>query len=319
MNTGPVGCALHGPDPVAMFCRMARIRELDFAGYVEAKKAGRARDDDGRDDAHAYAYVSDRKTRETFESLKAVEHVVTHAVRLMRGIGKNELLGTAVKVSHNQFPRVHDLGLRCAETLCIVEPTIYVRSNPTLNAKTYGTNDDSFILLHSALVDHLTDAELLSIIGHECGHIHNNHVVYLTALHYLRTLAALFLRWAAAPAMLALNSWVRRAEITCDRAGLLCSRDLEVSTRALAKLALGSTKLYDEFNLDAYLAQYDEAREGIGKLTEMTASHPWLPKRVKALREFGESALYREHIGERGGRSMSEVDARVHTIVKVLG
>jgi len=218
-----------------------------------------------------------------------------------------------------QFPRVYDLAKQCADTLGIAVPTVYIRNNPTINAATFGTNDDSFILVHSALVDHFSDEELLSVIGHECGHIHNDHVVYLTAMHYLRTMAISLVRWAVAPAMLALNSWSRRAEITCDRAGLLCSRDLSVSTRALAKLALGSNKLYEKLNLEAFLAQYDEGQQGVGRYTEMAASHPWLPKRVKALHAFSDTQLYREHIGLKGGISMDEVDRQVHDVIKVLG
>jgi len=289
---------------------MATIGDIDFQSYVQKG---------GRDDAHAYAYVSDRTTRMAFDKIKPVELAVSHAVRLMKGIGKNELLGTAVKVGPSQFPRVHKLTVECAETLGITAPTVYIRNNPTLNAMTYGTNDDAFILVHSALVDHFSDAELKSVIGHECGHIHNDHVVYLTALHYLRTMASVFVRWAVAPAMLALSGWSRRAEITCDRAGLLCSSDVDVSTRALAKLALGSVKLYEEFNLEAFLEQYEEGQEGIGRVTEITASHPFLPKRVKALRKFAESKLYREHVGLEGGINMEEVDEQVHGIIKVLG
>ncbi len=310
-------CAALGPS--LAFLHMATIGELDFKAYVQAKKARRATEKDGRDDAHAYAYVSDRNTRVAFDTIKPVELAVGHAVRLMRGIGKNELLGTSVKVGPDQFPRVRNLGLRCAETLGITEPTIYIRNNPTLNAMTYGTNDDAFIVIHSALVDHFSDEELLSVIGHECGHIHNDHVVYLTALHYLRTIASVFSRWIVAPAMLALSGWSRRAEVTCDRAGLLCSQDLEVSTRALAKLALGSNKLYEELNLEACLDQYDEGQDGIGRFTEMTANHPWLPKRVRALRQFAESQLYRKHIGDDGGLTMDDVDERVHALIKVLG
>jgi len=298
---------------------MATIGDIDFQSYVQAKKARQATEKGGRDDAHAYAYVSDRTTRMAFDKIKPVELAVSHAVRLMKGIGKNELLGTAVKVGPSQFPRVHKLTVECAETLGITAPTVYIRNNPTLNAMTYGTNDDAFILVHSALVDHFSDAELKSVIGHECGHIHNDHVVYLTALHYLRTMASVFVRWAVAPAMLALSGWSRRAEITCDRAGLLCSSDVDVSTRALAKLALGSVKLYEEFNLEAFLEQYEEGQEGIGRVTEITASHPFLPKRVKALRKFAESKLYREHVGLEGGINMEEVDEQVHGIIKVLG
>jgi Zn-dependent protease with chaperone function len=184
---------------------------------------------------------------------------------------------------------------------------------------TYGTNDDAFILVHSSLVDHFSDEELASVIGHECGHIHNDHVVYLTALHLLRTMASRFVPWVVFPAFYALQGWSRRAEITCDRAGLLCVNDLGTSTTALAKLALGSTKLYEQLNLDAFVEQYDEGQEGVGKFTEITASHPWIPKRIKALRKFAESKLYRERVGETGGKTMDQVDEEVHGIIKVLG
>ncbi len=298
---------------------MATVGNMDFESFVRAKQAKRATEQDGRDDAHAYAYVSDRNTRTVFDTAKPVELAVAAAVRLLRNVGKNELLGTAVKVGPKQFARVHDVTRSCAETLGIPTPSLYIRNNPTINAFTYGTNDDSFIVVHSALVDHMSEDEMKSVIGHECGHIHNQHVVYLTALHYLRTMAGAFFPWIVAPAMLALSGWSRRAEITCDRAGALCCGSVDTSTRALAKLALGSTKLYEQLDLEEFLAQYEEGQEGIGRYTEVTASHPWLPKRVKALRAFGESKLYREHVGQEGGLTMDQVDEKVHDIIKVLG
>jgi Zn-dependent protease with chaperone function len=296
---------------------MANVGKLDFRAYVEERKKRRA--GGGRAGGHAYAYVSDQTTRMAFERIKPVELAIAAAVRLFKSVGRNELLGNSVKVGPRQFPRVHALATSCADTLGIPVPTLYVVNRFSLNAATYGTNEDSFILLHSALVDHLSDEELCSVIGHECGHIHNSHVVYLTAMHYLRVMASAFVRWAVTPAMLALHAWSRRAEITCDRAGLLCTRDLDVSTRALAKLALGSTKLYAELDLEVFLEQYEEARDGVGKVAEVWADHPWLPKRVKALRLFADSRLYREHVGRSGGTSMEQVDEHVHEIIKVLG
>ena len=295
---------------------MATVGTLDFEGFVSDRKHKQTA---GGDEPHAYAYVSDKKTRATFERIKPVELAVAAAVRMFKSFGKNELLGNTIKVGPAQFPRVHDLGKQCADALGIPTPTIHIVNQPTLNAATYGTNDDSFILVHSALVDHLSDEELLSVIGHECGHIHNNHVVYLTAMHFLRVMASRFMGWIVMPAVLALQGWTRRAEITCDRAGLLCSRDIKVSTRALAKLALGSNKLYEQLNLEAFLDQYEEGREGVGKFVELFASHPWLPKRVKALRVFAESEVYRSRLGEPGGLSMQEVDEQVHEIIKVVG
>jgi Zn-dependent protease with chaperone function len=298
---------------------MATVGNLDFEAFVRAKQAKRPNERGGRDDSRAYAYVSDRNTRKVFDTAKPVELAVAAAVRMLRKVGKNELLGTAVKVGPKQFPKVHDAARRCAETLGIQTPTLYIRNNPTLNAFTYGTNDDAFIVLHSALVDHMSEDELLDVIGHESGHIHNDHVVYLTALHYLRTMAGAFFPWIVAPAMVALSSWSRRAEITADRAGALCCGSVETSARALAKLALGSHKLYEQLDLEEFLKQYEEGQDGVGKFTEVMASHPWLPKRVKAMRAFEESKLFRERVGLEGGLSMDEVDEKVHAIIRVLG
>jgi Zn-dependent protease with chaperone function len=297
---------------------MAQIGTLNFKGFIDSRKGQRAGGSEGT--GHAYAYASDHSTRQAFEKMKPVELAVRAAVRMFKAGGKNQLLGQAVKVGPTQFPRVHNLARECSKELGIATPTVYIVSNPSLNAGTYGTNDDSFIVVHSALVDTFTDEELLSVIGHECGHIHNNHVVYLTAMHFLRVMASVFVRWIVAPAMLALNAWSRRAEITCDRAGLLCSKNLDTSTRALTKLAIGSSKLYSELNMEAFLDQYEEGKDDPGKYVELQASHPWIPKRVMALRAFAESELYRTHAGlGAGGLDMAAVDKKVHDIIKIWG
>jgi Zn-dependent protease with chaperone function len=299
---------------------MARIESLDFEKFVSDRKQGQPGVADG-DDAHAYAYSWDRKTRLAFETMKPIELAVAAGVRVFKHIGKAELLGHAVKVGPRQFPRVHALAERCASTLGIATPTLYVVNNPQMNAATYGTNDDSFVMVHSALIDHFTDEELMSVIGHECGHIHNGHVVYLTALHYLTRMANALVRFAGLPAFFALRAWSRRAEITCDRAAALCAGDLDVALRALTKLALGSQKLYQDLNIEAFLEQHEEAQGSVGRFLEVFATHPWLPKRVMALRTFGDSALFKKHVGQSGddGLSMTEVDERVHQIIKVVG
>jgi len=297
---------------------LATLGDFDFPGFVRERASRRPGAVQGNE--HGYAYVSDRNTRATFERLKPVELAVAAAVRTFKNVGKAELLGHAVKIGPRQFPRVHAIAERCAETLGIPVPTLYVVSNPQLNAATYGTNEDAFILLNSALVDHFTEDELRSVVGHECGHIHNNHVVYLTALHYLTNVAGVLLRNLALPALLSLRAWSRRAEVTCDRAGALCAGALEPSLRALTKLALGSQKLYEDLNIEAFLEQHAEAKQSVGRFGEVFSSHPWLPKRVLALQTFAESELFRRHAAlGPGGLSMAEVDERVHGFIKVIG
>ncbi len=298
---------------------MAQVPELDFQAYVVKKRSERA-GGGPETSGHEYAYISDRQTRAAFERMKAVELAVQSTVRVFKQVGKGQLLGNAVKVSDRQFPRIQSLVARCADTLHITPPAVYIVNSPVLNAATYGTDDDAFIMVHSALIDHYSDEELLTVIGHECGHIHNQHVVYLTALHYLTHAAGALLRvvgWALEPALIALRAWSRRAEITSDRAGMLCGKSTLVAERALTKLALGSKKLYEEFNLDAFLEQYEEGKNDVGRYMEVFATHPWLPKRVLAMRHFAESELYRTAAGlGPGGIAMTEVDERVLALLK---
>lgn len=294
---------------------MAQVPELDFQTFVTSKKAGHV----GGGDGHDYAYISDRQTRAAFQKMAPVEYAVAATVRMWKAIGKNQLLGSTVRVTERQFPRLHALNVQSAQTLGIATPSLYVGQNPHLNAGTFGTLDDSFILVNGSLIDHFNDQEILDVLGHEHGHIQNNHVVYLTTLYFLTNVVNAFVGWFSYPARIALMAWSRRAEITCDRAGLLVVKDLQISMKGLMKLALGSKKLYEELDLDAYLEQYDDGKKGIGRITELFASHPYVPKRVMALKAFSETALYRKAAGlGEGGISMEECDNRVHEIIKVV-
>jgi len=301
--------------------------DLSFARYVAARKGeASARSREGA----AYAYGGDIKVRAALDKVRPVTLAVEATVRLWQSVEKSRMLGTSVKVTGKQFPKLAKLAERCADTLRIPVPTLYVSPNiGSLNAHTFGTAEDPYVVVNAALIDHLSDAELLDVIGHECGHIQNNHVVYMTTLHFLRHAANAFLRWSVKPAVLALNGWARRAEITCDRAGLICTRDLDVSIGCLVKLALGSKKLYSDVNLEEYLGQMEEASQGIGRLDELGRSHPYLPKRVAALRLFAETAYFRSLAGTGRaagaapdampeGTSKEECDARVAELIAVL-
>jgi len=295
--------------------------DLSFADYVAARKgAANARSREGA----AYAYAGDLKIRQTLGKLRPVTLAVEATVRFWQTVEKSRMLGTAVKVTEKQFPKLHALAQRCADTLQIAAPTLYVSPNiGALNAHTFGTTDDAYIVLNAALVDHLSELELLDVIGHECGHIQNDHAIYMTTLYFLSHMGGTLLQWGARPDVLALKAWARRAEITCDRTGLLCTRDLDASIGCLVKLALGSKKLYSEINLDEYLRQLEETR-GPGRLDELNRSHPYLPKRVAALRQFAKTTYYQSVIkGPRdsspvSGISKEACDAEVAKILAVL-
>jgi len=85
------------------------------------------------------------------------------------------------------------------------------------------------------------------------------------------------------------------------------------------KLAVGSSRLFAEMDVDAYVKQLEESRGAIGRYLEAFATHPYLPKRIEALRAFAESELYRTSVGEIGGKSIDDVDVRTSEIIRIDG
>jgi Zn-dependent protease with chaperone function len=286
-----------------------------FADFVQQRKAGGY----GKREGARYAYAADLAMLRGFSRVRPVELAAATVVRMNKEFLRGTLLGSTVKVTERQFPSLYKLVERCARTLQVPVPQVYVANSPVMNAFTFGTEDDSFIVLHSALVDSFTEKELLFVIGHETGHIQNRHVVYNTALILLQRMAELFIGPLVLPAVVALNAWYRRAEITCDRAGLLCSQDLDSASRSFIKLAVGSKRLSDEVDMSEFLAQHDEAQSSVGRYMEAFQSHPYLPKRIKALQVFAQSEIYRGALGQTGGLAMNEVDDKTSAIIRMDG
>lgn len=289
--------------------------DFSFGRFVERSKVGAF----GRDEGARYAYSADILMLRSFARMKPVEYAAAALVRTSKELLRGQLLGQGVKVGPRQFPRLYGIAEHCAATLHVPVPQLYVVNSPVVNAYTFGTDAESFIVLHSALVDSMSEKELEFVIGHETGHIQNKHVVYGTALQVLTRSAEAVIGIFVEPALVALRTWYRRAEITCDRAGLLCSEDLDAGIGSFMKLAVGSARLFREMDVEAYLDQLEEGRGSVGRYLEAFASHPYLPKRIGALRVFAESRLYREAVGLEGGLDIEDVDAQTSQIIRIDG
>lgn len=295
--------------------------EFDFQRFVDQQKSPGQPGEGGEQPQSGrfadYAFSGDLRVLRQLDRLPPVRMVAESTVRFWKTMQRNELLGHSVKVTRRQFPELYDTTAECARRLGIGMPTVYVTQSPEINASTFGTDDEAFIVLNSALVDMFEPDELHFVIGHECGHLHNNHVVYHTAANSLARGLGVFVKWAAAPASLALSAWSRRGEITCDRAGLVCCQSETAAINAMLKLAVGSQKLFEKIELEEYLQQAESIKEGFGRFQEYFRSHPYLPKRIRALQLFAQSSYYKHLIHERGGRPLDEIDREVEAIVQV--
>jgi Zn-dependent protease with chaperone function len=259
--------------------------DFDFQRYVARKKGARAAQ--VREGA-AYAFPGDVKLLRTLDKLRPIQLAVEEAGRLWRGVARAELLGASVRAGGERFAKVQKAAALCAQRLHIDVPTVYVAPQPsTLGAVCLGTAEDVYIVISAALIEALTPDELLDTVGRECGRIQNGHVPFNTALHYLHVRASGFVRWVVRPATLTLSVWARRAQVTADRAGLLCTRDLDLSLVSMRKAA--------------------------GTLDP--AGMAELGRRERALSRFAGSAYYRTIAGLEGGEPADECDTAVARIL----
>jgi Zn-dependent protease with chaperone function len=266
-----------------------------------------------------YAFAGERKFRRTLAMARPVTMAAEATTRLWRDVARTELLGTAVKVSDHQYPRVYEAAKAAGAALRVRVPVVFAAPSDSIKVKVLGTEDAPHLIVNLDLAEKLDDTELVAAIGHELGHVQNGHILYATALHYLTHSAAFFVRWVIQPAIMTLQAWSRRAEVTCDRAALLAVRDLDKTLGSLVKLELGLDKA-SAFNADEYLKALPDVKKGIGRYAEIFRSHPYVPKRVQALRLFAGSALYASITGQdpAGKPSLPDIDKQVSDLISVF-
>jgi Zn-dependent protease with chaperone function len=261
---------------------------------------------------HDYVHPADSKA---LAALRAIPGVDSALKKLLAWTGESAIrvsfMASAVKVTPKQCPDLHaKLQIACT-TLGVDMPDMFVQQNPMVNAFTGGV-ERPIIVLHSALIERLNDEETLAVIAHEVGHIHAEHVLYLTAARLMELLAnASMARLIPGSEIIkfivsagissALLAWARRAELSCDRAALLVTQDPHVVGRTMMKLAGGTfaSKIDYELFLEQgreFKKNYDEKKLDKFWADIMAAglSHPFPIWRVAEILEWVDSGQYAE-------------------------
>ncbi|MGE0550651.1 MAG: M48 family metallopeptidase [Kofleriaceae bacterium] len=290
--------------------------DFDFARWLAVRRG--SMEQQLREGA-AYAFSGERKFRRNLALARPVTMAIEATTRLWRDAARSELLAEAVKVSDIQYPRVYEAAKQAGAALRVRVPVVFAAPSQAIKVKVLGTDDAPHLIVNLKLAETLDDVELVAAIAHELGHLQNGHILYATALHYLTHSAAFFVRWMVQPAILTLQAWSRRAEVTCDRAALLAVRDLDKTLTAMVKLELGLDQSA-AFSAEDYLKQPPDPTRGLGRYAELFRSHPYVAKRIQALRLFAESALYATAIGHdpAGKTTAADVDKQVAGLISVF-
>lgn len=277
--------------------------DCSFGNYLTRRKMMDARRMDGNG-IPDYAFAMDYDCRKKLDSIPRFYDTAKTITGTYVSRETHEYTRTSMAAGPTQFPEVYRISCDCARTLGIGIPNVFIQNDPAMNAFTYAMDDiEPMVVIHSGLLERMTTGELKYVIGHECGHIQNYHSAYQHLSQLVlnaglsvtsginRFLAELMT--AGSSALLA--AWSRAAEVTADRAGMICADRSEDCYSALAKIMYGGT-IGSEHEIDygAIRAQLEHTVSSIAKYGEMWDSHPAVARRIAALQEFSECSIYYE-------------------------
>lgn len=184
-----------------------------------------------------------------------------------------QYLGNAIRVHKKQYPEIYETFRKQAINLGIHRASLYIKQDPYLQAFTLGITSCT-VVLTSALVEQLNKKELDYVIGHELGHYKAGHTKISTLFVPLGVNNVL--------SGLVFGIWNRKAEYSCDRCGLILTKDIDSAISALIKLAVGE-KLYKKLDFKGYVAQIKTADKTSVKFSELLGDHPLITNRIKNL------------------------------------
>lgn len=184
-------------------------------------------------------------------------------------LSQAKLKGDAIRVHSEQFGNIYETFINFAKKLGIERASLYITQDPYLNAYTLGINTCT-VVLNSALVEQLSKNELAFVIAHELGHYAAGHT----------KLSTLFIPLGGNMISdLIFGVWTRMTEYTCDRCGLALTKDLDSTTSAMLKIAVGG-KLFEKISLEGYTSQLNDAQQTSVKVGELLGSHPLVSNRI---------------------------------------
>lgn len=251
----------------------------------------------------SYEHPFDKAALEKLESMsfltKASKWVTENTIERIYTV---QYTGSNLKVTQQNYPKIYGYLEYACQILDLPKvPDLYIQWGYDINACTVGA-ENPIIILNSGLIDLCDDNEIMFIIGHECGHIKSNHMLYHMMAQVINYVidaipgGSLF----AGGIQYALYYWDRMSEFTADRAGLLCCQDKDAMVRAFIKMAGLPIKEYGELHPDTFIQQahnfkmldVDSMNKFVKLISIADSTHPWTVMRASELLRWLESGEY---------------------------
>jgi Zn-dependent protease with chaperone function len=266
--------------------------------------------------SEAFRHPLDRQAEQTLRSVPGFDLVASKFVEYLTERPQFVYqLGNSIQVGSRQYASIHQIFRECLRDLDIYpEPSLFISQSPTVNAFALG-RDFPFIVLNSGLLDLVSEAELRTVIAHELGHLKCGHTVLMQmAIWTTQVVSGLADRTFGLSTLVstglvaAFFEWLRKAELSADRAALLVTDDLQPILTNMMRIAGGSTKYAHELSVDEFIQQSERYQnldaDGLNQVYKFLLynnlsagvflSHPFTVERVHYLREWSVSNDYRQ-------------------------
>ena len=233
---------------------------------------------------------------------------------------RRKLLKNAMRITPRMSPMLSnllDIVLKIVKVDFGVE--LFVQASAELNAKSeYDEKENMvYLVITSSLLEHLTQSELLFVMGHEIAkqRFQYGKIDVQLALDEGKDILVPL-------TILKLISWQRYATITCDRAGLLCCQCFNTAATTLFKITSGVTTGQLQFNVEDYLNQLEDVKS-IDEHTEAPEdwfdSKPFSPLRIKALELFSNSDIFKNSINDKTpSLTFEQVEKSIEQFMKIM-
>lgn len=256
-------------------------------------------------DSSAFAWAADAKAMAVLKSMKPL-NAAAKAVSEKVGRRWIEVTFNGVRLGERQMPHIFGQAVRAARILGMSHmPDVYLSGERPWDMLTFGSDNDSFIVVGSAMAGNFQGVDMLYLLARELGHCKAGHALWKTVIRFFLgeqgpqrgfMAGGIFNAILSPTALIGgaiempLLAWARQAEITADRAGLLTVGNEEIARRVLLSWSLKSSLLYRQLNIDSWIEQQSTDDGDMLRLSELTTtSTPYIGPRLKLLTQYAKS------------------------------
>lgn len=199
-----------------------------------------------------------------------------------------QLVARAVEVTPSTFPELAPIVDELRQRFDLPRTRVYI-SRETPTGYTVGVREPYAIVMAAAVVGTLAPDEFKFLVGREMGHIKLRHTWAATILgsanmHLPEPLSALL-----KVRKVLFGSYQHAQELSCDRIGVVATRDVRPALSALIKQNLGAIK-GSQVDIDSLAPQAEALRRGISgaslKIMQRMSAQPFAVSRLLELIEW---------------------------------